>query len=104
MRAAAAELGLAARTARSSVLAVSELVSNAVKHGTPPLQLRLMALPRGVRVEVDDASPTPPRVLALPTTAADGRGLTIVGAVSEAWGHYSTGSGKCVWCDIESSA
>lgn len=102
-RAAAIELQLDPALSRACVLAASELVSNAVEHGTPPLQLRLWALAGGLRLEVEDASPGPPSPLDVPTTAASGRGLAIVGAVSSAWGHYSTDSGKCVWCDVVAS-
>jgi anti-sigma regulatory factor (Ser/Thr protein kinase) len=100
VRAAAVELELPPATARQSVLAVSELVSNAIEHGTPPLELRLMAIPGGVRLEVDDASPQAPIPLAVTPTAASGRGLSIVHAVAAGWGHYPTEAGKCVWCDL----
>jgi anti-sigma regulatory factor (Ser/Thr protein kinase) len=103
-RAAASELALDPAVQRACVLAASELVSNAVEHGTPPLRLRLWALAGGLRVEVEDASPAAPTELTVPLTAASGRGLAIVGAVSSTWGHYSTDSGKCVWCDVVASA
>lgn len=103
VRAAAAELHLPPATVRQSVLAVSELVSNAIQHGTPPLGLRLLELPQGVRLEVDDASPRTPAVLAVPGTADNGRGLSIVDSVSSSWGHYLTDTGKCVWCDVGAS-
>jgi anti-sigma regulatory factor (Ser/Thr protein kinase) len=99
-RAAAVELELDGALQRACVLAASELVSNAVEHGTPPLQLRLWAVAGGLRLEVEDASPDVPQAVAMPLAAASGRGLAIVGAVSSAWGHYSTESGKCVWCDV----
>ena len=102
-REAAAELGLDAPLRRACVLAASELVSNAVQHGAPPLQLRLWAVAGGMRLEVEDASPALPSALSVPTTAASGRGLAIIGAVSSAWGHYSTDSGKCVWCEVVAS-
>ena len=102
-RAAATELGLEPRTQRACALAASELVSNALEHGSPPLELRLLEIASGLRLEVEDASPKPPTELHVPATAASGRGLSIVGAVSTRWGHYSTGSGKCVWCDIVAS-
>lgn len=100
VRAITSALELSPGTARSSVLAASELVSNAVTHGSPPLRLRLFSLPGGVRLEVDDAAPVPPRVLVAPAAAARGRGLSIVSAVAAMWGHYTTTSGKCVWCDV----
>lgn len=100
VRATAREQRLPAECVRAAALLASELVSNALEHGAPPLRLQLLATGTGVRLEVEDASPRSPVVLAVPATAATGRGLTIVAAVSSAWGHYSTDSGKCVWCDI----
>lgn len=101
---AAAELDLDAPLLRACVLAASELVSNAVQHGTPPLRLRLWAVAGGLRLEVEDASPALPSALSVSPSAASGRGLEIVGAVSSTWGHYSTDSGKCVWCEVVASA
>src|SRR5215203_5135149 len=39
-------------------LIVSELVSNAVRHGKPPIQLLLRRAGRGVRVDVHDEAPS----------------------------------------------
>lgn len=62
------------------VLAVSELVTNAVRYGRPRVSLELQRQPEQVRVEVHDGDPTEP-----PTghgeagpDAESGRGLTIV--------------------------
>ncbi len=104
VRALTMQQGLPAECVRAAALLASELVSNAVEHGAPPLQLRVLTTGTGLRLEVDDASPTAPSLLGVPATAATGRGLTIVDAVSSAWGHYSTVSGKCVWCDIATPA
>ena len=42
------------------VLTVSELVTNAVRHGRPPVELCLRRLGRTVRVEVHDGEPSGP--------------------------------------------
>lgn len=67
------------------VLAVSELVANAVRHGRPPVWLELRRRPGQVRVDVHDGDPTPP-----PPAPADvhagaesGRGLAITQALAD---------------------
>lgn len=68
----------------SVVLAVSELVTNAVRYGRPPLFLVLSRDATRVRLDVHDASPTEPdeqRPQAGPG-AESGRGLDIVSAVA----------------------
>src|SRR5690348_8398160 len=62
-------------------LVTTELVTNAVLHGTPPILLELRYEQRVVRVEVADSSPARPL---LPTVEADsmtGRGLALVGSI-----------------------
>jgi anti-sigma regulatory factor (Ser/Thr protein kinase) len=106
------EWGLS-RLADSSVAVVSELVTNAVettiRHqlGTP-IALRLSSNGQQVLIEVWDADPTPPRVPALDANrlaladAEDGRGLFIVGALSERWSCYivEARGGKVVWAEV----
>lgn len=83
------------------LLAVSELVTNAVKHGAAPVRLTIEAEEGLVRLEVHDAGaaddvPAPSR----PTVSArSGRGLLLVAAVSAAWGvtPATTQPGKSVW-------
>lgn len=85
-------------------LAVSELVTNALLHGEPPVQVRVRGTLEHPRVEVRDASNDPPR---LPGSAASagaevtlltfGRGLALVARASEAWGAEVEGDGKVVW-------
>ena len=85
-------------------LAMSEVVTNAILHGGPPVTVRLRGTASHPRVEVRDGSPEPPafpRVEAgqdflddLPTF---GRGLAIVANTSEAWGAELDGDGKLVW-------
>jgi anti-sigma regulatory factor (Ser/Thr protein kinase) len=87
---------------RHAELVASELVTNAVRHGSPPLRMTVLTVGRGVRIEVRDASPLPPAtLLTSPPTAEGGRGLGIVGALSSRWGHYQEGTGKCVWSELE---
>lgn len=85
-------------------VAVSELVTNALLHGEPPIQVRVRGTQEHPRVEVRDGSSDPPR---LPTVhdpddveqmlLTFGRGLNIVARASEAWGAEIEGDGKVVW-------
>src|SRR5215204_7563696 len=74
-------------------LIVSELVSNAVRHGKPPVQLLLRRVGRGVRVDVHDEAPEagPTNDLDGPATlpgpyAEGGRGRFLVDALSSRHG------------------
>lgn len=83
---------------------VSELVSNALFHGTAPVTIRMRGTVDHPRVEIRDASTQPP-LLPVPLALDDedevlltvGRGLSIVASVSEAWGADIDASGKTVW-------
>jgi anti-sigma regulatory factor (Ser/Thr protein kinase) len=90
-------------------LIVSELVSNAVRHGKPPIQLLLQRVGRGVRVDVHDETPGagPTEHLdgpaALPGPDAEGgRGRFLVEALSTRHGvNEIPDDGKEVWAEIE---
>jgi anti-sigma regulatory factor (Ser/Thr protein kinase) len=85
-------------------LGVSELVTNALLHGEPPIQVRVRGTAEHPRIEVRDSSLEPP---VLPTaTEMDeddellltyGRGLGLVARCSDAWGAEIEDDGKVVW-------
>jgi Histidine kinase-like ATPase domain len=85
-----------------TLLLVSELVTNALLHGHPPLELRLSADRGRVRVEVFDAAGDhrPAREFA-PLDAARGRGIEIVAALASRWGSASAPAGKVVWFEVD---
>lgn len=56
--------GLAPEAADTVVLVVSELVTNALRHGGGTFTLRLTAHPGTIEVAVDDSSPQAPRMRA----------------------------------------
>jgi anti-sigma regulatory factor (Ser/Thr protein kinase) len=82
-------------------LVTAELAANAVTHGLLPgrdFRLSLLRLPGRVRVEVTDARPErlPPRVPAGP-----GRGLLLVAACADRWGHEVRDvCAKTVWAEV----
>ncbi|MDT0344123.1 ATP-binding protein [Streptomyces litchfieldiae] len=97
-------------------LVVSELITNAVRHpeqGDEPshrcdsgtahiIELALEIVGAAVRVSVWDRDPKPPLLKEVGPAAIGGRGLFIVAAMSERWGHYPPHSrlGKVVWAEI----
>lgn len=83
-------------------LAVSELVTNALLHATPPIGLRVRGTRLHPRIEVSDGSARPP--IPNPRMSEEdellstiGRGLGMVAMCSSAWGAYLQADGKTVW-------
>jgi anti-sigma regulatory factor (Ser/Thr protein kinase) len=81
-------------------LVVSELVTNALHHGTPPIGLRIERTAAALRVEVRDASLRPPRLETADPLSVSGRGLLLVNGVATAWGVRLVIGGKSVWVVI----
>lgn len=80
------------------LLTVSELVTNAVRYGRPPVRLSLRRFPQGVAIGVHDAVELPPRDPSLPHDDAEGgRGLALVQAFADETGVRAEGNGKVVW-------
>jgi PAS domain S-box-containing protein len=92
---------LPATVAGDVVLAVSELVTNAVVHSRPPVSLRVRCTDHSVLVEVEDRSLLRPRQQRPDERDEGGRGLQIVAGVSTSWGTRRSGLGKVVWCSFE---
>ncbi|GAA0950103.1 ATP-binding protein [Nonomuraea longicatena] len=90
----------------NAMLVVSELVTNAVVHGLPPVELRMRVVSGFAAGRVTDRSPELP----VPAEAeADGEGdgegglgLAIVAAVAAAWGAHllPERGGKAVWFEF----
>ncbi|MFZ3470527.1 ATP-binding protein [Streptomyces sp. 2.9] len=101
------EWGVAPEPTRTAELLLSELVTNAVRHGRAPqgrdIGVRLARYDGVLRVEVADAGP--PVELA-PRTPGErdeqGRGLVIVAALAGRWGQCprAHGIGKAVWAEV----
>jgi serine phosphatase RsbU (regulator of sigma subunit)/anti-sigma regulatory factor (Ser/Thr protein kinase) len=78
-------------------LVVSELVTNAIRHGAPPIQLRLIR-DRSLICEVSDASSTAPHLRRSGALDEGGRGLMLVSRLTQGWGARQTLTGKTIWC------
>jgi anti-sigma regulatory factor (Ser/Thr protein kinase) len=81
-------------------LVVTELVANAVRHAGTEMEVRLIALEGGIRLEVQDGSTRPLRPR--PSTLVDegGRGLLLVDALSSRYGVEGEAGGKKVWVEL----
>ncbi|MQY14342.1 hypothetical protein SRB5_45060 [Streptomyces sp. RB5] len=81
-------------------LVVSELVTNAVRHGSPPVRLRLI-LDRGLLCEVSDTSGTAPYMKRARAYDEGGRGLLLVAQLAQRWGTRYDRNGKTIWAEVE---
>jgi anti-sigma regulatory factor (Ser/Thr protein kinase) len=85
----------------SCVLTVSELVTNAVRYGLPPLGLVMRRRNGAVRIDVSDARPEPLGAMRRPQpdeSSESGRGLAIVSEVADDSGsEHIPGDGKNVY-------
>ncbi|MGW2270765.1 SpoIIE family protein phosphatase [Streptomyces yangpuensis] len=79
-------------------LMLSELVTNAVRYGSEPIQVRLIH-DRSLICEVSDGSSTAPHLRRAATTDEGGRGLFLVAQLSQAWGARYTPHGKVIWAE-----
>ncbi|MDT7845703.1 SpoIIE family protein phosphatase [Streptomyces justiciae] len=79
-------------------LVVSELVTNAIRYGEPPVQLRLIR-DRTLICEVSDGSSTSPHLRRAHAYDEGGRGLLLVAQLTQRWGSRQTGSGKTIWAE-----
>jgi anti-sigma regulatory factor (Ser/Thr protein kinase) len=101
--------------ADAAVLLASELVANAVMHGSAPgsgepagaglassepVMLSIRCSRGELRIEVHDQSrdmPLPPLLPDSPAESETGRGLMLVAALAAKWGFYQTSVGKAVY-------
>jgi serine phosphatase RsbU (regulator of sigma subunit) len=78
-------------------LVVSELVTNAIRYGEPPIKLRLIR-DASLICEVSDASNTAPHLRRARAFDEGGRGLLLVAQLTQGWGTRHTTNGKTIWC------
>ncbi|MFF3937123.1 SpoIIE family protein phosphatase [Streptomyces phaeofaciens] len=79
-------------------LVVSELVTNAIRYGGAPIQLRLIR-DTALICEVSDSSSTAPHMRRARTFDEGGRGLLLVAQLTQRWGSRHTRTGKTIWAE-----
>ncbi|OIJ64075.1 histidine kinase [Streptomyces mangrovisoli] len=79
-------------------LILSELVTNAVRYGTPPITVRLL-YDRTLICEVSDGSSTSPHLRRAAITDEGGRGIFLVARLAQRWGTRYTPRGKVIWTE-----
>ncbi|WP_214411201.1 SpoIIE family protein phosphatase [Sphaerisporangium fuscum] len=79
-------------------LIVSELVTNAIRYGGAPIQVRLIR-DDALICEVSDGSSAAPHLRRARVFDEGGRGLLLVAQVADRWGSRQTSMGKIIWAE-----
>ena len=82
------------------LLVVSEMVTNAVRHAEPPVELQIAATADRVVVAVADGSPAPPVARHAGEDAEGGRGMGLVDLLCSEHGVRADPPGKKVWAAV----
>ena len=82
-------------------LCASEMVTNAVVHAGSGPRVLVQIRPAVVHVEISDDSDTTPVPRSAGPEDTSGRGMSILGALSDRWGtRRRSGGGNTVWFDV----
>jgi len=95
-----ADRGVHREQTEAALAVVTELLSNAVEHGCPPVRIQVTVTGGSVHVEVHDTGPGAPRTQPPDPHRLRGRGLHLVESLSTEWGWTSDQTGKTVWTDV----
>ncbi|MCF6526144.1 SpoIIE family protein phosphatase/ATP-binding protein [Streptomyces sp. JJ36] len=79
-------------------LVLSELITNALRYGSPPVHVRLL-YEHALICEVSDGSSTSPHLRRAAATDEGGRGLFLVAQIATRWGTRYTATGKVIWTE-----
>lgn len=88
-------------TADAIRLVVSELITNAVVHGTGPITVTLSLGPGRLAIDVFDGNSAAPQMSCAQNNDESGRGLALVAHLSSRCAWEPSGHGKRVWAEIE---
>ena len=82
-------------------LVVTELITNAWKHGVGEITLRVEVAEEVLHIEVCSTADGDPRASTADEAAeASGRGLLMIEGLAERWGFDRRGEIVCVWADV----
>jgi anti-sigma regulatory factor (Ser/Thr protein kinase) len=95
--------GLPRETTDLAELLTSELVTNAIRHGTGSVTLVMNCADGVLAISVSDDDPTMPLVQPDEPLAAGGRGVRMVQRMAQEWGVTAreSGPGKVVWFRLQ---
>ncbi|WP_299539059.1 SpoIIE family protein phosphatase [uncultured Streptomyces sp.] len=85
--------------AHTAALIISELVTNAIRYGSPPIRLRLLHDRHSLICEVADESSTAPHLRRAEISDEGGRGLFLVAQFADRWGTRYVPHGKIIWTE-----
>ena len=88
------------RLAESGVLAISELVTNAVLHAQTPILVLVDYDQGSLTLAVQDGDATLPTLLPTDVEREGGRGVAIIDHLGGTWGIRRTVLGKMVWVSL----
>lgn len=83
-----------------ALLVTSELVTNAYRHARSESRLSVRCDDDRVRIEVRDRGSGDVTLRPLDAGRTDGRGLHIVDALADRWGHSPESDGSVVWVEL----
>ncbi|MEU6478629.1 SpoIIE family protein phosphatase [Streptomyces sp. NPDC047017] len=86
-------------SAFATELILSELLTNAIRYGAPPVRVRILLGSTTLVCEVSDGSNTSPRLRRAATTDEGGRGLFLVSQFADRWGTRYVANGKVIWAE-----
>jgi anti-sigma regulatory factor (Ser/Thr protein kinase) len=100
--------GIPETTVTDAVLVLSELLSNAIRHGQPlpGAQVQVAWTLNSGTLELavsDGGAPSPPQPTLPSPSSPGGRGLGIVEHLSSRWGYHNTNQGITVWALLPAS-
>ncbi|GAA5045853.1 ATP-binding protein [Streptomyces similanensis] len=106
VRDACAEWGMDQDATETGILLVSEIATNAVRHGRSHSVRVIVEQPRPdrLRIAVVDKSRRMPELHIAGPDSVGGRGLFLVDALSDRWGTDLLPWGKRVWAEIPTKA
>jgi anti-sigma regulatory factor (Ser/Thr protein kinase) len=92
--------------ADDAALCVSELVTNALNEAPTKITVRVEwhRADHLIELAVWDDAPGKPEKRAPTVNDPGGRGLNIVEALADGWGHHPEGDGKTVWARFHTTA